>query len=226
MDPQPGRIIGSGRHADVYDSGDGFVLRRYRDERDTAVQIEAMRAASDAGFPVPVVVRGGGRDLVMERVDGPTMLAQLARKPWRVNEYATLLADLHKRLHTVRAPATLEQPFGSGVQLLHLDLQPENVVLSPHKGPVVLDWEWAAAGPPAADVAHTWLQLVTSEIPGPAWRRTIGAFLRDAFLRLFLRNIHRADAEGFMPLVREYRLSVRELTVRERHAIEALRPRT
>jgi thiamine kinase-like enzyme len=134
-----------------------------------------------------------------------------------------MLADLHQRLHTIRAPVTLEQPFGGGVQLLHLDLQPENVVLSQHWGPVVLDWEWAAAGPPAADVAHTWLELATSEIPGPAWRRTMGALLRDAFLRTFLRHVDRAEAENIMPLVREYRLARRELTAHERHAIEAMR---
>jgi aminoglycoside phosphotransferase (APT) family kinase protein len=222
MDPQPGRIVGRGRHADVFDIGDGLVLRRHRDERDTALQIAAMRAARDAGYPVPAVVGGGGRDLVMQRVDGPTMLSQLARKPWRVNAYATMLADLHQRLHTIRAPASLEQLFGGGVQLLHLDLQPENVVLSPDLGPVVLDWEWAAAGPPAADVAHTWLEMATSEIPGPAWRRTIGSLLRAAFVRAFLRKVQRAEAEELMPRVREYRLLRRELTAHERRAIEAM----
>jgi aminoglycoside phosphotransferase (APT) family kinase protein len=223
MDSQPGRRIGSGRHADVYDIGDGLVLRRYRDgDRDTAAQAAAMRAARDGGFPVPAVISSGGRDLVMQRVDGPTMLDQLARNPWRVIVYATMLANLHRRLHAIRAPATLERPFGDGVQLLHLDLQPENVVLSTDMGPVVLDWEWAAAGPPSADVAHTWLELATSEIPGPAWRRTMGTFIRAAFVRSFLRRVDREEAETVMPLVRQYRLSRRVLTAHERRTIEAM----
>jgi hypothetical protein len=123
----------------------------------------------------------------MQRVEGRTMLAQLARKPWRMVAYATMLADLHRRLHTIRAPDTLEQPFGAGAQLLHLDLQPENIILTAHQGPIVLDWEWAAAGPAPADVAHTWLELATSEIPGAPWRRAVGGLIRAGFLRAFLR---------------------------------------
>src|SRR5579862_6950221 len=105
MDTQRSSKIGSGRHADVYDIGDGLVLRRYRDERDTAAQADAMRAASEGGFPVPRVASASGRDLVMQRIQGPTMLALLARKPWRVISCAAMLADLHRRLHVIRAPA-------------------------------------------------------------------------------------------------------------------------
>ncbi len=31
----PGTLVGAGRNADVYDIGDGRVLRRYRDGRET-----------------------------------------------------------------------------------------------------------------------------------------------------------------------------------------------
>jgi thiamine kinase-like enzyme len=97
------------------------------------------------------------------------------------------------------------------------------VILSPRQGPIVLDWEWAAAGPAAADVAHTWLELATSEIPGPAWRRTVAELIRHAFLRAFLRRVQRAEAAALLPQVREYRLSRRELTAHERAVVAALR---
>ena len=221
---QLGPVIGRGRHADVYDLGNGFVLRRYRYERDTAAQAQAMRSAREAGYPVPAVINSDGRDLVMERVEGPTMLQRLVREPWRMRQYAAVLADLHSRLHIIRAPDELESPVGDGAQLIHLDLQPENIVLHPRLGPIVLDWEWAAAGPPSADVAHTWLQVATSQIPGPAWRRVVGWLLAQGFLRDFLACVDREEAARHMAVVREYRLARRELTVRERRAVAGFTP--
>ena len=215
----PGPLIGRGRHADVFDIGDGLVLRRYRYERDTASQALAMAAAARAGFPVPAVVRSDGRDLVMGRVRGPTMLADLARRPWLIRHHAGVLAGLHRQLHAIEAPPGLEQPVGDGSWLLHLDLQPENVLLTAERGPVVLDWEWAAAGPPAADVAHTWLQLVTSEVPGSRWRRLIGSIGGRVFLGAFLSRLDRAEAARCLGVVREYRLARRELTPGERRAV-------
>jgi Ser/Thr protein kinase RdoA (MazF antagonist) len=215
----PGPLVGRGRHADVFDVGNGLVLRRYRYERDTAAQALAMLAAAKAGFPVPEVVSSAGRDIVMARVEGPTMLADLARRPWLVRRHASVLAGLHHRLHAIEAPGGLEQPVGLGSRLLHLDLQPENVLLSADRGPVVLDWEWAAAGPAAADVAHTWLQLATSEVPGAWWRRLVGSMGGRTFLSAFLARLDRAEAASCMSVVREYRLARRELTPRERRAV-------
>jgi Phosphotransferase enzyme family len=223
VDAPPGPLIGRGRHADVYDIGDGLVLRRYRYERDTTAQARAMQVARAAGYPVPERVESRGRDLVTARVGGPTMLHDIARRPWRLRGHAETLAGLHDRLHGIAAPPELERPFGSGDQLLHLDLQPENVLLDPDRGPVVLDWEWAAGGPAAADVAHTWLQLATSEIPGSRGRRTVGALGGRAFINAFLAHVDRAAATAQMEVVRQYRLARRGLTAGERASIAAFR---
>ena len=55
----PGPLLGHGRSADVYDLGDGTVLRRYRPAavRGGLVEREAMvmRHLADSGFPVPAV---------------------------------------------------------------------------------------------------------------------------------------------------------------------------
>lgn len=183
-----------------------------------------MRVAGEAGFPVPHVVDAGGRDMVMERVEGPTALTEMARRPWTIRAHAATLARLHEQLHHIDAPAGLEHPFGSGTRLLHLDLQPENVIVHPELGPVVLDWEWAAAGPPEADVAHTWLEIATSEVPGPAWQRALGRLGTRAFLRAFLASVDRDGAAGWIAAVRDYRLGRRELTAREREAVARFLP--
>ncbi len=80
---EPGRLVGTGRAADVYDIGDGRVLRRYRTDHDSAIEAAAMRAAWTAGYPVPEVYDADGRDLVMEHLEGPTMLKSIGDRPWR-----------------------------------------------------------------------------------------------------------------------------------------------
>lgn len=123
------RLLAKGRAADVYDLGDGTVLRRYREGSDAHHEMALMRELHAAGFPVPAVMSAAGPDLVMERVDGPTMLADLSWRPWRLRTHADLLADLMRRLHAI--------PVVGG-QVVHGDLHPDNVILSA-RGPVVID---------------------------------------------------------------------------------------
>src|ERR1700704_6611413 len=109
----PGELLARGRAADVFAAGPGRVLRRYRkgEGGDTAVEASVMEHARGHGFPVPAVHEAGGRDLVLERVDGPTMLAALARRPWRVGRHGRTLAELHRTLHAIPAPPGLRTPF-------------------------------------------------------------------------------------------------------------------
>jgi tRNA A-37 threonylcarbamoyl transferase component Bud32 len=101
-----------------------------------------MAHAAAHGYPVPEVFEIGQNALVLERIEGATMLDDLWRRPWRLSAHAGTLARLHRQLHEMLAPADL----GDG-RLLHMDLHPENVMLSP-RGPVVIDWTNARAGDP------------------------------------------------------------------------------
>ena len=151
----PGTLVGSGRNADVYDVGDGRVLRRYRDGRDAKrvdSEAQVMTRARAAGVPVPEVFDVSGPDIVMGRAVGPTMLDVLGRRPWTLRRHARLLAELHRLVHQVPASALTGlalPPFAGtappvdGDVLLHRDLHPQNVVLTGH-GPVIIDWEGAA----------------------------------------------------------------------------------
>jgi aminoglycoside phosphotransferase (APT) family kinase protein len=182
----PGQLIGTGRSADVYDIGDGRVLRRYRVQFDVQAEASVMVHLAQAGFPVPRVYDAGGRDLVMERLDGRDMLAELGRKPWLARPYGRLLATLHNRLHEIEAPPGLRSAFGPGTKILHLDLHPANVMLT-SRGPVVIDWSNVRAGPAGADVAMAHMIMASAEtdlIP-PLLRPVVGP-LRSALLRQFL----------------------------------------
>jgi aminoglycoside phosphotransferase (APT) family kinase protein len=106
-----GRLVGQGREAEIFEWGDGAVLRLMRDPTwgERARQQEAaMRAALEAGAPVPAVrelVEFDGRPgLVMDRVDGPAMMDALARAPWTLWSMARRLGDLHAKVNSIEAP--------------------------------------------------------------------------------------------------------------------------
>jgi len=125
-----------------------LVLRRYRDGRSAAGEVAVLREVAALGYPVPAVHEAAGPDIVMDRVDGPT-LAEALVEGMPPDGAAALLAGLHDRLHALAWPAA-----APGEALLHLDLHPLNVILR-GADPVVIDWSNARPGPPGLDVAMT-----------------------------------------------------------------------
>ena len=182
------RPLAAGRSADVYDLGGGRILRRYHDPaRSAEYEAEVIRWAGAHGVPVPEVFDVAGPDIVMEKVDGPTMLADLARRPWRLLRHAARLARLHEQVHAVPGPDGLRAPFGDGAALLHLDLHPDNVLLSP-RGPVLIDWEGACRGPAQADLALCWVVVAMSTVHGSAWQQLVGRSGQRLFADAVLRH--------------------------------------
>jgi aminoglycoside phosphotransferase (APT) family kinase protein len=183
---EPGPLIGTGRSADVFAIGRDRVLRRFRTDYDSRAEAAVMTHLAGAGFPVPRVHHAEGRDLVMERLHGTDMLADLGRRPWLAARYGRLLATLHNRLHQVEAPAGLPTTLGPGNRVLHLDLHPANVMLTA-RGPYVIDWTNASAGAPGADVAMAYVIMASSDTDLiPAWLQPAVRVLRAVLLRQFL----------------------------------------
>ncbi|MFD4557271.1 phosphotransferase [Streptomyces sp. NPDC058469] len=152
--PDTGKLIGSGRTADVYEIDEAWVLRRNREDwGDAAAEGAVMEHVRAYGYPVPRVRPGGAptphtsrtsrTDLVMERLTGPTMLEAFVAGAIDAREAGGVLASLLRQLHAVpgRHP---------GTRVLHLDLHPENVLLTPD-GPRVIDWGTAEDGDPGLD---------------------------------------------------------------------------
>jgi len=200
-------LLAAGRDCDVFDLGDGTVLRRQRHGRSLEAEAEVMRHAVAHGFPCPRVHRSDGPDLVLDLVPGPTMLDDLMADPTpeRGAAVGVALGELHDRLHRV--------PGMRGDTLLHLDLHPMNVILGAD-GPVVIDWTNAADGPEGLDVAMTWLILV----PFVALAGDVVTPMIDALLdgpRGDAARAHLAGAAGF-------RLLDGNVTEDEKAAIQAL----
>lgn len=219
----PHRLIGQGRAARVYDLGNGTVLRRYRNlSHDATHEAEAMRFAARCGVPVPVVRHARGPDLVMDRLDGRTMMADLLEHPGRLREHAAILAGLHRRLDAVPAPAGDNQPAPTDAphRLLHGDLHPDNIILSP-AGPVLIDWTNAAFGPAAHDVAQTWLVLGCFAHPDPAIEQRLAA-LRAPMLSAFLASVDRIAAAAALPVAAAARLHDLNTSENERVRIRLL----
>jgi aminoglycoside phosphotransferase len=55
------------------------------------------------GYPVPAVeeISDDGTDLVMERIDGRSMVEDMGHRPWTIRRQGAVLADLHRRLHAI-----------------------------------------------------------------------------------------------------------------------------
>ncbi len=129
-----------------------------------------MRYVHDAGFPVPEVMSVAGADMVMRKIDGPTMLEDAGRRPWTIRAHARTLARLHRMLHRLTPPSWLASTApGEPVSIVHLDFHPANVI----------------AGPAALNTAHTEILLLVAEIPGGPLTRTTASAGRSIFRRSY-----------------------------------------
>jgi aminoglycoside phosphotransferase (APT) family kinase protein len=221
---RPGPLIGAGRAADVYALDERRVLRRYRNGESSEREAAVMTYLAGAGFPVPRVHDASGPDLVLERLGGRDMLADLSARPWLARRHARTLAGLHDRLHAITAPPSLRAPFGPGGRVLHLDLHPGNVMLTA-AGPVVIDWSNVAAGPAAADVAMAWLIIATSEVDEPPLLlRPAISSVRAVLLRRF-RALVRDDPGPELARVARARLADRNVRPAEARRLQVIADR-
>ena len=190
MTDKLGQLIAQGAEAGIYAWGEDQVLKLFFPSRTrivAEVEAQAARVAHEAGVPTPAV--GDTIDLdgrygtVFERVDGPSMGAQLGTQPWQLRRLARQSAELQVAIHACKASdlislkdevrseidrtAALDagvkevvlrrlERLPDGDSLCHGDFHPSNVIMSP-RGPVVIDWPCGRRGDPLADVARTWL---------------------------------------------------------------------
>jgi len=144
-------VLAVGATADIFIVDDERVLRRYRDQHDASAEAALLAHVVAHGFPAPAVYSCDGPELVIERLHGPTLLQALASGEFRLPDGVEILADLHRRLHAVPPPAGT--PDGDVV--IHLNLDPGNVVLSESHGPALVDWGKATTGSRDLDLAMT-----------------------------------------------------------------------
>jgi aminoglycoside phosphotransferase (APT) family kinase protein len=194
----PGPLLASGRDSDIFEYGPGLVLRRSREGHSMAMEVRTMTFMREQGYPVPAVeeLSDDGFELVMERIEGVTMVEALGKAPWTVRRQGATLAELHRRLHEIEAPDFLPPaPVGTGSQVLHLDLHPLNVMIGP-KGVFVIDWPNARRGDPDVDVGLAWVLMAAGQIPGGGAKARLMGFGRSLLVNGFLSHFDRDAVAG------------------------------
>jgi aminoglycoside phosphotransferase (APT) family kinase protein len=172
-------------------------------------EAQIMEHVRSQGFPVPAVeeVSDDGLDMVMERIEGADMVAVMSKRPWTIPRQGRLLADLHRQLHGLSAPDWLDDaPVGRGDRILHLDLHPLNVMISP-TGPVVIDWTGASRGEPAVDVALAWVLMAAGEVPTGRLIGTILGRARSALVKSFTSSFDLEEVRRVMSDVVTWKVS-------------------
>jgi aminoglycoside phosphotransferase (APT) family kinase protein len=231
-DAELGPLVARGRDAEVFAFGPDRVVRRLRGPSDLVPEARVMEHVRTAGLPVPRVWRVAPGEMVMDRVAGPTMADALARRPWRATGLGRELGRLHATLHAIAAPEDLRPHRVPGEVVLHLDLHPQNVIMSPD-GPVVIDWSNARRGPGAADVADVWVVLACLGREDGSPRGLAGRLqasvidrvepaVRRRLLDAFLAEAGREPAAALLAEAAEHRLADGNVRPAEREAIAAL----
>ncbi|WP_020391142.1 phosphotransferase [Kribbella catacumbae] len=142
-------------------------------------EAEYMRWVAKYDYPVPAVRQIDGPDMVIERLTGPTVADAAIAGDLSPAGLGLMHADLHRRLHAIPAPSGTP-----GQVVMHGDLHPENVILSPG-GPVVIDWRNAEEGPAEFDIAMT--AIIFAQVALDPAFATLSPLLREA-LSTYLAN--------------------------------------
>jgi aminoglycoside phosphotransferase (APT) family kinase protein len=222
-------LIARGRTAEIFACAGGRVLKLFLSANAASeAEHEAgiMRKVRAAGLPIPAVhgiMEAGGRPgIVMERVEGPSMLQEMTAKPWRMLRLARLMAELHASMHSLqvtglpslkeelehwllheadvpadvrRAALKALQGLPDGTALCHGDFHPDNIIMT-SRGPVIIDWQNAKRGQPPADVIMTSLLLTMGAVPSWMARARVIAAGRSLFQRAYLRHYLRLRPEA------------------------------
>ena len=191
---EPGRLIASGRDADIFEFGPDLVLRRTRDgrslEREARVMAYARRARLSR-YRRSTRCAPSGTEIVMERIDGPLMVDAILKRavdasptPRARSPTCTISCTRSRRPTGFRSCPT------AATALVHLDLHPLNVIVHPERDPSSSTGRTRRAAKALSDVALTYVLLTCPRMPGldrgrARPRRRCGRVLARAFIRRY-----------------------------------------
>jgi uncharacterized protein (TIGR02172 family) len=219
-----GPFLAKGFTSELYALGSDRVVKLYQPwmrREKLEWEFAATKALHDMGLPVPNAFErveiDGRLGLVLEYVDGISMLRHSMRRPWRLIAIAREFAELHAQLHSHRAPNVLPsqqtqiedwiargtdlsvtdraaaeealRKISPGDAVCHGDFHPENILMTA-KGPVIIDWSTGTRGNPIGDVARTVSLFRQAEVPEEwsLYTKAMVAFGRRFLLQFYLRR--------------------------------------
>lgn len=182
-------MVGVGNTAEVFDYGDGKVCKLFYPGYPRAAVEREYRNAKEAerlDLPVPKVfelVEAGGRaGIVYEKIAGKSMLECIVENPEDATVYLEQFAGLQKAWLRFRTEAVFSyKEFLNGLvkwkepdnaalaeeiaalpeenTLLHGDFHPGNIMVTPERRLVVIDFMNVCRGPALYDIARTYALL-------------------------------------------------------------------
>jgi len=155
----------------------------------------ALEACAGAGLPAPRLEKvgevQGAPAVVLSWCPGIPILAFVEKKPWTLWRLGRLLGRTQAQVHAVTPPPEFAEKAPddwvyrvtdeyadlashalslglSTSSLIHMDFHPLNLVSDGASVTGILDWAYAAAGDPRADLARTEVTILAAPIPpGP-----------------------------------------------------------
>jgi Ser/Thr protein kinase RdoA (MazF antagonist) len=216
-----GEKVGEGAYSDVHAWAPGQVLKLFKagfPRRHCWWEARMIRAVFAAGAPAPEVFEEvtleGRFGIVLQRLDGPTLL-QLSRSGAMTPEQTgAILAALAISVHKIAPPPdvpflhdrmdgalrhsrgfpehiatgilTLIERLAPGDGLCHGDLHPGNVIMTVD-GPRLIDWDGATRAPAGLDLASchvTNSEIAPETVNDPERPRANNAAMQSEYARL------------------------------------------
>lgn len=193
--------IGAGRTATIFLYGHDRVIKLFKStflQQAINEEFDIGRTLNLSGLSIPttyeIVEVDHSKGILLDFIEGRSMLQNLASKPWLVLRYAKKMANVHFKIHEAdfkgnkcikplnpsiadkisrvsrltseEKTATLSylSCLPDGSSLCHGDFHPDNIIMSKDRL-VTVDWITARIGNPIADVARTWLLLTMGTLP-------------------------------------------------------------
>jgi uncharacterized protein (TIGR02172 family) len=213
--------IGIGRTAEIFPYEDGKVLKLFFawcPRQWAEVEAEFTAQAFALGLPTPriygVTGQEGRHGIIMERVEGTSMLTRMRQHPLRAAHFGRMLAELHLQMHEKRlggesllrlglrrritsskfldetkkeSMLAILETLSDRDSLCHMDFHPDNVLLT-SAGPIIIDWSNLCQGAPAADVARSWLIMQIGEPPKGTPGLWLINLIRNRFINSYLKH--------------------------------------
>ena len=111
-----GVLIANGRTAEVYDRGDGKILKLFYDwapHEWVKYEFDIGFLLNSSGVPAPKVYEtvniDGRQGIIYQKVEGKTLLNLIQEKPWKVIGYSRLLARLQSEVHMISEKGLVAQ---------------------------------------------------------------------------------------------------------------------
>lgn len=195
------KLFAQGGQAEIYELDKDKVIRVLRnteDEEFLKVEMSIMKSLKEKGKAVPKVYEylkiEGRPSLIMEKLNGDTMLAEMKKNPLHILNKSQKLAELHietadsaeglgmlsindRAAYLIPKAEMLDHELKEfvldilaelprGNDICHGDFHPGNIIIANGQY-YVIDWSGATSGEKLSDIAHTYLLLRnTPKIPG------------------------------------------------------------